>query len=55
MTVLLDITALAVLLLAVTFVPALWLRADRKITRQLRATGRAEIVRPSHRGPTHNI
>jgi hypothetical protein len=36
-TALLDIAALAVLLLALTFVPVLWMRQEAKITRQIRA------------------
>ncbi|MBM9503571.1 hypothetical protein [Actinacidiphila acididurans] len=35
MTVLLDIAALGALLLALTFVPGLWLLADRRITKQI--------------------
>ncbi|SCD39649.1 hypothetical protein GA0115240_10658 [Streptomyces sp. DvalAA-14] len=37
MTILLDIATLAFLLLVLTFVPALALRREAKITRQIRA------------------
>jgi hypothetical protein len=37
MTILLDIATLALLLLVLTFVPALALRQEAKITRQIRA------------------
>jgi hypothetical protein len=54
MTILLDIAALAALLLALTFVPFLGLRAEARITRQLRAARAREEVewtRPAPRTP----
>jgi hypothetical protein len=49
MTVLLDTAALAGLLLALTFVPALWHRADRRITRQLEQAGVDRVRAPVRR------
>ncbi|MEV6011541.1 hypothetical protein AB0M29_32580 [Streptomyces sp. NPDC051976] len=44
MTALLDIAALSVLLLVLTFVPALGLRAEARITAQLRAADAARAA-----------
>lgn len=50
MTVLLDIAALGAIVLALTFVPAQWYRADRRITKQLEQAeanrGRSPAPRP---------
>jgi hypothetical protein len=50
MTYFLDIAVLAALLIALTFVPLHGIRADRKITRQIRE---AEQSRTAH--PTHSV
>jgi hypothetical protein len=49
MTIFLDIAALTVLLLVLTFVPALGLRAEARITRQLRE---ADAARAAEAGRT---
>ncbi|MFF6957895.1 hypothetical protein [Streptomyces sp. NPDC008317] len=51
MTVLLDIAALSALLLILSFVPVLGLRAEARITRQIRAADaarEAEATRRAH-------
>jgi hypothetical protein len=53
MTVLLDIAALGALLLALTFVPGLWLLADRRITKQIeraQARQRSDPGQPDRAG-----
>lgn len=49
MTFLLDIAALSALLLVLSFVPALGLRAEARITRQLRAADAARVTTESRR------
>ena len=53
MTALLDIAALSVLLLVLTFVPALGLRAEARITAQLRAAEAARAAETAARTGLH--